>query len=139
VLEHISEDELVLEQIAAALKPGGGTILAVPQHPSLWSDADDLAMHVRRYRRNELEAKVEAAGLSVVASTSYAALPLPIMMLSRLLRRRVQSDRVAEAERRPPVVANWILRSLLTLEVRIALAGLSWPAGGSRVVVARKV
>src|SRR5262249_55958885 len=55
VIEHIEEDERVIGQIYTALKPGGGTIIAVPQHPCLWSPADDAARHQRRYVRGELE------------------------------------------------------------------------------------
>lgn len=138
VIEHIAEDELVLREIAAALRPAGGVILSVPQHPFLWSDADDAAKHVRRYRMGELEAKVNAAGLTVVASTSFMSLPLPLMLTSRFLRGRSGSARVAEVEVRPPRLVNSVLRSILTLEVKVALAGLPWPIGGSRVVVARK-
>jgi SAM-dependent methyltransferase len=50
VIEHIADDEGVLRGIRAATQTGGGTIIAVPQHPWLWSHADDIAYHQRRYR-----------------------------------------------------------------------------------------
>lgn len=46
VLEHIQEDEIVLAAILRPLKPGGGVAIAVPQ----WSDANESACHVRRYK-----------------------------------------------------------------------------------------
>jgi hypothetical protein len=52
--------------MSEAARPGGGVILAVPQHPFLWSDFDEKAHHVRRYRRGELEQKTEKAGMRVV-------------------------------------------------------------------------
>ena len=49
VLEHIYEDEAVLEQIYQALKPYGFLMLTVLQHRWLWSRIDEYACHVRRY------------------------------------------------------------------------------------------
>jgi SAM-dependent methyltransferase len=54
VIEHIADDEAVLRGMRAATRPGGGTIIAVPQHPWLRSHADDIAHHQRRYRRGDL-------------------------------------------------------------------------------------
>lgn len=51
VIEHIEEDEAALAAIHRALAPGGVAIIAVPQHPWLWSEADDVAHHARRYSR----------------------------------------------------------------------------------------
>ena len=55
VLEHIAEDGAVMREVYSALVPGGGFLVAVPQHPALWSRADDIGRHVRRYCRGELE------------------------------------------------------------------------------------
>jgi len=48
VLEHIDQDEQVLNEIHRALKPNGGLLITVPQHPWLWSQADIEAHHKRR-------------------------------------------------------------------------------------------
>ncbi|MCC6904213.1 MAG: class I SAM-dependent methyltransferase, partial [Anaerolineae bacterium] len=49
VLEHIEEDQAVLRQMYQAVRPGGGIMLSVPQHPALWSEVDVYSRHVRRY------------------------------------------------------------------------------------------
>ena len=54
VLEHIEDDNEVLLAMHRALRCGGGIVLAVPQHPWLWSKTDEVAHHKRRYRRGEL-------------------------------------------------------------------------------------
>jgi SAM-dependent methyltransferase len=79
VIEHIADDEKVLRGLRAATRTGGGTIVAVPQHPWLWSRADDLAYHERRYRRGELEAKLRRNGFEILFSSSYTAVLLPLM------------------------------------------------------------
>ena len=63
VLEHVTEDEAVISGIHAGLVDDGIFLAAVPQHPALWSASDDVAHHVRRYERGELERKIAAVRL----------------------------------------------------------------------------
>jgi SAM-dependent methyltransferase len=141
VIEHIREDEDVLAEIRAALKPRGGAMIAVPQHPWLWSPADDAAFHQRRYARGELEAKLERTGLRVLHSTSFNALLLPLMMASRTMmnfraRRGTRPDAMAEFNIAQSL--NRALSSVLRLEVGLTSAGIRWPLGGSRFVIAQR-
>ena len=143
VIEHIAEDEAVLRAAHRALRPGGGVVISVPQHPWLWSSADDVAYHERRYRLGELEAKLEGAGFRVAWSGSYCALLLPMMMASRWLERvrRIgakDAPQASETESRPPGPLNRIFRGVLQAEVTASLAGMRFPLGGSRVVVAMR-
>lgn len=137
VLEHIEEDQRVLDGFARALRPGGGVVLAVPQHMWLWSAADTYAHHKRRYARGELEGKCASSGLEVVASLSYATVTLPLMLLSRLGSRGVSDHGAPPRELEPPGWLNSLLRGALQVEVSASLAGLHLPIGGSRIVVAR--
>jgi len=65
VIEHIVEDEAVLREVHAVLVNGGGFIAAVPQHPFLWSDLDDISGHVRRYTRPILVESVALAARDI--------------------------------------------------------------------------
>lgn len=136
VLEHIEDDEAVLASMHRAVRAEGGILLAVPQHPALWSKIDEDALHVRRYRRGELERKVRNAGFQVLFSGSYTALLLPLMAASRWGGSGKSQSLGTEFEL--PVIANSLLKAALQLEVTLTLAGLHFPAGGSRVVVARR-
>lgn len=139
VLEHIAEDERVLSEIHRALRPGGHAVLSVPQHPALWSLADEIACHERRYRRGELEAKLRRAGFEVVLSTSFVTILLPLMFAVRMSdrnRRALEKDPTAEHRMHPLV--NAVLRATMTVELALIRLGLRLPAGGSRLVVARK-
>ena len=138
VLEHIDDDIAALKAIYSALAPGGGFIASVPQHPILWSAADDLAHHVRRYRRGELESKLRSTGFQIIASTSFAATVLPLMVANRLSYRRGQIEDFVRSEFAVPRLLNYALKLVLNLEVATTLKGLAWPLGGSRVVIARK-
>lgn len=143
VIEHIAEDEMVLHSMHKALRPGGGVVIAVPQHPWLWSTADEVAYHERRYKLGELEDKLNRNGFRPVFSTSYCSFLLPIMMTSRLVERwrkkNVQQSEMSDMEAKPPNVVNAILKSILQAEVSAILAGARFPVGGSRVVVATRV
>lgn len=138
VLEHIAEDELVLQQMYRAARPGGGVILTVPQHAFLWSKTDEHACHVRRYSKSDLQDKVRDAGFDLVRATSFVFLLLPLMMMSRFRQRAVDEDYDPLAELKIRGWANQILEKTLGLERALIRMGLPFPAGGSLLVVARK-
>ena len=84
VIEHIDADECVLSNLNRALRNGGFLMLTVPQHPWLWSAADDYAHHVRRYSVHDLRRKVLQAGFRIEYCTSFVSLLLPLMAWQRL-------------------------------------------------------
>ena len=140
VVEHIDEDEVVMAAVARALRRGGAFIVTVPQHPALWSRQDEHAEHVRRYTAAELRRKVEAAGLEVVRMASFVSLLLPVMFASRLLMRRetAASEFDAIDAVRLPRPVNLVLEAVMSVERALIRGGLSFPAGGSLLLVARK-
>lgn len=140
VLEHIIDDEAVIEEVGKALRPGGGFLMSVPQHPALWSPQDEHAHHVRRYTSRELRRKLEAAGFEVIRATSFVSLLLPMMFASRLRMRRNRAAVGFDAidELRQPRAVNIALEAVMTIERGLIRRGSSFPAGGSLLVVARK-
>lgn len=136
VLEHIDDDARVLQEMHTALRPRGVAVLSVPQHRWLWSAQDDAAHHARRYARGELECKLLAAGFDVLWSSSFTTLLLPLMALSRLRPRRSAHD--AYAELSLPRSIDALFDLVMRIEGALLAMGLRLPAGGSRVVVARK-
>lgn len=138
VLEHVKEDETVLSQIRDALKPNGIALLTVPQHQWLWSAVDESAFHERRYSAAELEAKVEAAGLSVVRSCSFMTTLLPVMMLARMFPKRRNGEFDPAAELRINQSLNLLFQKMMMADLLGIKLGLNFPIGGSRLVVARK-
>jgi len=139
VIEHIDEDEAVLDQMFQAIKPGGGIIISVPQHQFLWSIVDDMSYHKRRYSKDELTGKIERAGFQVLMTTSFVSLLLPFMVLSR--RRKTASvktgfDRRMEFKLGP--LLNTSLSRVMDFERLLIRSGVSFRAGGSRLIVARR-
>jgi SAM-dependent methyltransferase len=139
VIEHIADDEAVLRGLRAATQTGGGTIIAVPQHPWLWGRSDDIAHHQRRYRRGELEEKLLRNGFEILFSSSFTTLLLPVMVASRLGGMgKKQNDDIFQ-EFRINRLVNRLFTAISRAEIRMTLSGLNWPVGGSRIVVGRAV
>lgn len=137
VLEHIPDDTGVLAHLYRAVRPGGGVLVAVPQHRWLWSRVDELGHHVRRYRRRELVSRMQAAGFEIVRATSFVALLLPVMAVSRWIdARRTAPFDCGEFHVSPAI--NGALTGVLAVERGLIRHGVSWPAGGSLLVVGRK-
>ena len=140
VLEHIEDDRRVIEQVAAALRPGGSFLMTVPQHPAMWSPQDVHAGHVRRYTAGGLRERLGTAGLSIVLAASFVSLLLPMMFAARLrLRSQPETPEfdAVEALRQPPLV-NRVLAAAMVVERAMIRGGARFPAGGSLLVVARK-
>lgn len=88
VLEHIVDDEVALREIARVLKPGGRVAVTVPRRGPeriCWALSDDYHAaaggHVRIYRREELCARMERAGLRVEGHHHAHALHSPYWWL----------------------------------------------------------
>lgn len=139
VLEHIEEDTVVLEQMYRALKPGGMLLITVPQHDWLWSTSDDYACHVRRYSARSCHAKIEEAGFRIVRSTSFVSLLLPLMMASRLKKRKEGSEFDFTDEFKLSKPTNALLYRVMKGELAMIKAGINFVAGGSRFVIAQRI
>ena len=138
VIEHIEEDELVLENLFHSLKSGGLIMITVPQHQWLWSSVDVQACHVRRYSANELHKKIQDAGFNIVLTTSFVSFLLPAMFLSRyMMKKNKHSDADSELNINPFI--NYLFEKTLDIERFFIQMGIRFPVGGSRLVLARKI
>jgi len=139
VIEHIEEDEKVLAQFHAALKPGGYLLLTVPQHAWLWGQTDEYACHRRRYSARELHRKASHSGFRILRSTSFVTTLLPAMMVSRFYQRmRPGNAYDATAELRISPWLNRLFTAFLSFELWMIRHGFDFPLGGTRMLVARK-
>jgi SAM-dependent methyltransferase len=136
VLEHLADDALAMREMARTVRPGGGVVITVPQHAWLWSTLDEYSGHRRRYSRRTLVTLVRDAGLRPVFVTSFVSLLLPALLLSRAFQRRGTVDPLKEFRIAP--ATNHIAGLLMAVERRLISAGVSLPAGGSLLLVARR-
>jgi SAM-dependent methyltransferase len=138
VLEHIEDDQAALVQIYLACQPGSGLIVTVPQHRWLWSSTDEYAHHKRRYTRSELVGKVENAGFRIVYVGSFVSLLLPVMLISRWQQKSAQAQDQMDAGFKIGKLANMLLGMVMKIERGLMACGISFPVGGSLLLLARK-
>ncbi|MCX6056600.1 MAG: class I SAM-dependent methyltransferase [Chloroflexi bacterium] len=138
VLEHIEEDSAVLKEMYAAVRPGGGILLTVPQHAWLWSEVDDYSFHKRRYAKDDFLEKIVSAGFRIRRVTSFVSFLLPLMMLARL-RYSLPFGKVDHnLEFKMGDGLNRFLESIMNLEMFMIFKNVNFGMGGSLFVVATK-
>jgi glycosyltransferase involved in cell wall biosynthesis len=94
VLEHIEQDEQVLQGFYDSLMPGGHCVIVVPAGMWLFTGVDRQLGHCRRYEIGELRDKMESVGFEVVFSKSFCRLgSLAWWFSGKVLRRRHLSPR----------------------------------------------
>lgn len=71
VLEHLDNDQEILEKIYQALDPGGKAIINVPNDPALFCGLDESVGHHRRYLQKEIEEKMRKAGFEIAESRQF--------------------------------------------------------------------
>ena len=111
VIEHVEDDEPVFRELARVLRPGGTLVLSSPLHPDRWTRFDDVVGHRRRYRPQELLARLIRHGLTLERSAFFGMQPRSRLLSNlgawALTRRRAQAMR-------------WYNRVLLPLGLRFA-------------------
>jgi SAM-dependent methyltransferase len=65
VLEHIDDDADALRDLHDKLAPNGRLLIYVPAHPVLYTSMDAKVGHVRRYTRDILMSRAQAAGFRI--------------------------------------------------------------------------
>ncbi len=138
VLEHVEEDEVVLRQMRRAVRTRGGLVITVPQHKFLWSGIDEYSLHKRRYSRRNIVDKVRRSGFDVVRVTSFVSLLLPLLLLSRLRGRRRRATCDPHSEYRLSRPTSAVLATVMTLERMLISSGISFPMGGSLLLIGRR-
>jgi len=93
VVEHIENDEEVLDKIFHALPDNGRLILVVPALPQLYGQRDKKAGHYRRYSRNVLKAKLESVGFEIIELRYWNFIAvLPYCISEKILKRELRSN-----------------------------------------------
>ena len=131
VLEHVADDTGLLAEYAAKVQAGTRFLLTVPAHMWMWSGHDVFLEHHRRYTIGEVDRLVARAGLTLLRSSYYFGLTLPLAAGVRLGRKLNPFHREAPgSDMRPHGAAMnaalWqVSRAELGLLGRNRVAGLS--------------
>ncbi|HEX7707403.1 MAG TPA: class I SAM-dependent methyltransferase [Thermoanaerobaculia bacterium] len=134
VLEHV-DDDAMLAEVARVLRGGGRLIATVPAVRALWSVRDEAAGHRRRYSRAMVRDLLTRHGFRLRHLRGFQFVLLPMVLLSRLTRRKSVAAR--DFEDAPPRWLNRILLAVNRLELRLPRL-LRPPVGSSLALVAVK-
>jgi dolichyl-phosphate beta-glucosyltransferase len=136
VIEHHARPEVLLGEIRRVLVADGSLIVTVPAFESLWSYADDVLGHYRRYTRAQLAADLSGAGFVVQDVRYFHSWLLPVAWGFRRLNRLL--GRTGAADDFPlPGPINLFFLGLSSFERRF-LGRVRLPFGVSIMAVARK-
>ena len=133
VIEHSSEPVSLLRAAGSLLADGGVCVVTVPGHRWLWSPSDEVLGHQRRYRRSELRAQLETAGLHVeYVGHLFSWLVPPVWFRRRVA--KPDSPELGLDE-----TSWWIDAAALVLTAceRSLLRWVSLPAGTSVLAIGR--
>jgi len=84
VIEHLPYDLQVFDQVYEALKPGGYLFVTAPAFPQFWSYNDDMALHLRRYRRNDFVKLAQNSGMIMCDARYFMFYLSPLYLFSRM-------------------------------------------------------
>ncbi len=140
VLEHVPDDQAVVNGFHRLLKPGGLAVVTVPASMALWSDWDVGLHHFRRYDRAQLRGLFRAPDWEIVYANYTNVVVYPAVWLVRKWRKlRAKPVAAGNATRSedqiPPRWLNALLRAMF---VGMATWPVPFPFGVSLVLVARR-
>jgi len=133
-------EQQAIAEMFRLLKPGGFAIVNVAAMNALHGDHSVLSREVRRYNREDLRRRMEAAGFSIVRLTYSNVTLFAPLLIARLWQRRRGLRREPDAEREiiiPPAPVNAALSILLWAE-SLWLRLFNAPFGSSLLCLAQK-
>lgn len=131
----VVDDVQAVRELARVLKPGGVLLLKAPALKILWGAHDEAVLSRHRYTRPEMEALVEAAGLTLVRSSYANSLLFPVLLTRRYLDRALNRHG-SDVALLPPLLEK-AFGTLLSIEAAL-LGWINLPIGASVFAVARK-
>lgn len=140
VLEHIEDDQVVMENIRQMLKKEGKLILTVPAHRFLWSTIDVVSGHKRRYGLKELKSIIINNGFEVLETRHFFTLLFPFFFLRKWLniKKKTKSFNDVNAGLKINGFLNAFFNVLSIMDYYL-FARFSPGFGGSIILVAKKV
>ena len=137
VIEHIDEDQQLLEKLKDLLAEDGSIVITVPAYQFLFGAHDIANMHKRRYNKKGLRKVVESAGYQIYKLSYFNTFTAPLIILRRFLDRNEKGWEYSMDYDIPNKFLNAILKFVFGLEKHI-LSSISMPFGISILCIAKK-
>lgn len=92
VLEHIEDDQKILDELNSLLKNEGLLILYLPCSMKIWSNLDSLVGHYRRYTKKELNKKLVNSNFQILSTEYVDSIGWIILFLSKIFKISLKYD-----------------------------------------------
>lgn len=87
LLEHLKDDQKVIDNIFQSLKEGGHFFFTVPAFQFLFSAHDIAMQHYRRYNKRKFLRKLEKAGFKILKLNYWNSFLFPVIVIIRLFKK----------------------------------------------------
>jgi SAM-dependent methyltransferase len=143
VLYHqwILDEKAVLNEVRRILRPRGLVLMTEPAFSILRRDMDNAAMTRRRYRKFDIKALCQQAGLQVLVANYFTSFGFPVLAglnATRFLSNHFRSKGPAADMRPLPALLNEIMYRTALVEASAIANGIQMPFGTTLVCVAQK-
>lgn len=136
VIEHHPRPERLVAEAARVLQEDGLIVVTAPAFSWMWSYADEVLGHYRRYTKETLRREIEAAGFEIVRLTYFHSWLLPLAWGFRKARKALRRTATADDFEVPTWLNNLLLR--ITRAERRLVLRRDLPFGLSVLGVARR-
>jgi len=142
LLEHIEDDERLMNEIRRILKPGGFLLATVPAHQYLWSEHDEALHHYRRYSKTDFLRLVKNRGFSLIKYSYVISLTFLPILVFRLGQKFYRFFKPSKDKPKTHIIIlpegfNSLLIQILEMEGTL-LKRLNFPFGVSLLCIAQK-
>jgi SAM-dependent methyltransferase len=107
-LEHVENDQAAIDELARVLRPDGVAYITVPHRKAYFAADDRFVGHFRRYEVDEMQAKLEHAGLRL-RRTEKVLGPLEKITMWTLVVTLSAFERATHRDAHPPESSGSLL------------------------------
>ncbi|WP_179344013.1 class I SAM-dependent methyltransferase [Winogradskyella ursingii] len=138
-LEHIEHDQSTLKHWHEKLNSNGKIFVFVPAFMSLWSPHDEVNLHYRRYRKNQLTTLLKNSNFNIISSGYWNFFLFGPLFVYRFFSNKFSSHKnsTTSGDLNDLGSFNPILLWLLNTENKL-LKFITFPFGISTYVIAKK-
>ena len=142
VIEHLPDDQTILNRIFEALKPNGILIVSAPALKYFWSYNDELAKHLRRYNISDYKRLASLTGFNLIDSRYFMFFLSPLYLLSRKFKPKTLSkteidNLMKKTNQVPNSFVNFFLSKIFSAETPLGHL-IKFPWGTSVLGVFQK-
>ena len=136
VIEHVEDDEAILQYLSELLNKNGQILITVPAFNFLFSSKDKVLHHYRRYTKKNIKNKI-SKNFNFTKLTYYNFFLFIPIAISIVFLKIFRASFIDFVEKKPNTILNSVLFQIFHSE-KFILNFLNFPFGISLIALARK-